>query len=168
MENFVAILRGDSKAVKGGNGKVLRSTKNSMVFINTFSNYGNEVIGFASGNLNVSLFNETLRYMHTYQLYKEMVFYIEGSNGQSMFRNGVLTDEMNIYAATSANFIESSWATHCPNDNLTVHGVKFDVCLASQFSAAWMEDIEKRDISKFTLAQQFDVILEGITSSHPQ
>lgn len=38
-ENYIAIITGDSKNVKGGNGRVLQSTSEDMVFLN-FDDHG--------------------------------------------------------------------------------------------------------------------------------
>jgi legumain len=45
-ENFMAILEGDASKVKGGNGRVLKSTENDRVFVNFVDHGGPGVISF--------------------------------------------------------------------------------------------------------------------------
>ena len=48
-KNFMAILKGDASAVEGGNGKVLKSTKDDKVFINFADHGGYGLIAFPKG-----------------------------------------------------------------------------------------------------------------------
>lgn len=45
--------------------------------------------------------------------YRELVFFAEACESGSIFQ-GMLPDSLNIFAATAANAVESSWATYCP------------------------------------------------------
>jgi legumain len=63
-ENFLAILQGDATKVKGGNGKVLKSTSQSKVFIN-FSDHGAPgLIAFPSEYLYANDLNATFTMMN--------------------------------------------------------------------------------------------------------
>lgn len=62
--NFLAILQGDATKVKGGNGRVLKSTKDSKVFIN-FSDHGSPgLIAFPNEYLYANDLNATITYMY--------------------------------------------------------------------------------------------------------
>jgi legumain len=90
-------------------------------------------------------------------MYKEMVLYIEACESGSMF-DGILANNINVYAVTAANPDESSWGTYCPPDDM-VNGVEINSCLGDLFSVNWMEDAEKYDPSKETLDAQFKRVL---------
>ena len=84
-ENFLAIIKGDAASVKGGNGKVLKSDKNSKVFIN-FSDHGAPgLIAFPSEYLYANDFMSAITFMHTNAMYDKMVIYIEACESGSMF-----------------------------------------------------------------------------------
>lgn len=55
---------------------------------------------------------DTLRYMWSNFMYKELVFYMEACESGSMFE-GLLPSDVNIYATTAANSEESSYGTYC-------------------------------------------------------
>jgi legumain len=58
--NFLSILKGDPASVKGGNGRVLKSTKDSKVFIN-FSDHGSPgLIAFPNEYLYAKDLNTTI------------------------------------------------------------------------------------------------------------
>ena len=62
--NFIAILEGNAAKVKGGNGRVLKSTKDSKVFIN-FSDHGSPgLIAFPNEYLYAKDLNSTINYMY--------------------------------------------------------------------------------------------------------
>jgi legumain len=71
-------------------------------------------------------------------MYKELVFYLEACESGSMFEY-FLENDINIYAVTAANSIESSWATYCSPDD-KVNGISIGTCLGDHFSVGWMED----------------------------
>jgi legumain len=82
-------------------------------------------------------------------MYSEMVLYIEACESGSMF-DGILANNLNIYAVTAANPSESSWGTYCyPDDQ--VNGQHINSCLGDLFSVNWMEDADKQDPKKESL-----------------
>jgi legumain len=162
--NFLAILEGDATKVKGGNGKVLKSTSTSKIFIN-FSDHGAPgLIAFPLEYLYAQDLNATFTTMHVKKMYSEIVFYLEACESGSMF-DGILPSNTNIYAVTAANPFESSWGTYCPPDDV-INGVEINSCLGDLFSVNWMEDSEKAKISKETLDQQFSIIVNTTDKSH--
>jgi len=94
--------------------------------------------------------------MNENKMYKEMVLYIEACESGSMFE-GILADNINVYAVTAANADESSWGTYCYPDD-SVQGTHINSCLGDLFSVNWMEDTEAADITTETLDTQFDKV----------
>ena len=45
--------------------------------------------------------------------FADLVFYVEACESGSIF-DGLLDDDLEIYAVTAANAYESSWGTYCP------------------------------------------------------
>ena len=66
------------------------------------------------------------------------MFYLEACESGSIFE-GLLPEDLNIYATTAANAEESSWGTYCPGD---FHGPppEYYTCLGDLYSVSWMED----------------------------
>jgi legumain len=102
--------------------------------------------------------------MHENNMYKEMTIYIEACESGSMFE-GILEDNLNIYATTAANPHESSWGYYCSPDDV-VNGKHIGSCLGDLYSIVWMEDSDAADICSETLDTQFDTILTKTTKSH--
>lgn len=156
--NFLAVLKGTAK------GKSLKSNANSKVFIN-FSDHGAPgLIAFPVGELYAKDFHEALLYMHTNQMYKEMTVYIEACESGSMF-DGILENNLNIYATTAANPSESSWGYYCSPDDV-VNGKHIGSCLGDLYSIAWMEDSDAEDLCSESLDTQFTTVLTRTDKSH--
>ncbi len=94
--------------------------------------------------------------MHTNQMYDEMVIYIEACESGSMFQ-GILADDIRVYATTAANAEESSWGTYCYPDDV-VNGVHINSCLGDLYSVNWLEDSDKANVGTETLATQFSTV----------
>lgn len=151
--------------IKGtGKGKVLKSDKNSKVFINFADHGAPGLIAFPSGQLYAKDFHEALHYMHDNDMYNEMTIYIEACESGSMF-DGILEDNLNIYATTAANPHESSWGYYCSPDD-TVQGQHIGSCLGDLYSIAWMEDSDANNVCSETLDTQFDTVLKRTDKSH--
>jgi len=163
-ENFLAILKGDKSAVTGGNGKVLGSTAESKVFINFADHGAPGLIAFPSEYLYANDLNAAINFMHEKKMYSEMVLYIEACESGSMF-DGILANNINVYAVTAANPYESSWGTYCPPDDM-VNGVEINSCLGDLFSVNWMEDADKTNPAKESLDAQFAIVKNETAQSH--
>lgn len=133
----------------GGNGKVLKSNDKSKVFINFADHGAPGLIAFPSKYLYADDFNNAINYMHENKMYDKMVIYIEACESGSMFE-GILKDNINVYATTAANSDESSWGTYCPPDD-SINGVHINSCLGDLYSVNWMEDTDANDVSIETL-----------------
>ncbi|KAK0410688.1 hypothetical protein QR680_005275 [Steinernema hermaphroditum] len=157
--NFLAILQGQKDKVKGGNGRVIESTKNDKIFV-YFSDHGAVgLIAFPTQMLTVKQLNDALKEMHAKQKYKELTFYLEACESGSMFEN-ILKKDINVYAITAANSHESSWGCFCDNDMELP-------CLGDQFSVNWMTDSDnKSDLDAETLDEQFNIVKRLTDKSH--
>jgi legumain len=155
-ENFLAVIKGDASGIKGGNGKVLKSDKKSKVFINFADHGAPGLIAFPSTYLYADAFNSAITYMHENKMYEKMVIYIEACESGSMF-DGLLANDINVYATTAANDSESSWAAYCYPDDV-VNGTHTNTCLGDLYSVNWMEDTENNDASKETFTTQFTTV----------
>jgi len=159
-ENFLSVLRGEDM----GDQKTLKTGKGDKVFIN-FSDHGSTgLIAFPTKSLYAKDFIETIEFMHEESLYNEMVIYIEACYSGSMFE-GLLRDDIGVYATTAANAHESSWGYYCsPND--MVDGKHVGSCLGDEYSITWMEDTDAHDACSETLEDQFETVLKGTAKSH--
>jgi legumain len=76
-DNFVNVLLGNATGV--GGKKVLNSTVDDRVFINFVDHGSRGNVYFPHGEaLSSSRLNKTLKKMHQKNMYKELVFYLEG------------------------------------------------------------------------------------------
>lgn len=66
------------------------------------------------------------------------MFYLEACESGSIFE-GLLPEDLNIYATTASNADESSWGTYCPGD-LLGPPPEYCTCLGDLYSVSWMED----------------------------
>jgi len=85
-DNFLAVLKGDSLAVRGaGNGKVLKSDSTSKVFVNFVDHGATGLVAFPSEMLYADDLNAALIYMSDNSMFDELVFYMEACESGSMF-----------------------------------------------------------------------------------
>ncbi|KER21935.1 hypothetical protein T265_09853 [Opisthorchis viverrini] len=132
-ENFLKVLKGDRALEKEGK-KVLKSGRDDYVFI-FFSGHGQvPFIAFPGAKLYARELNDTLAYMQSKKMYKQLVLYIEACYSGSMFQD-VLPSTTNTFVTTSSNEKEEDWCAFC-NDK------QIDTCLANQYSYAWITDSE--------------------------
>jgi len=157
--NFVKVLTGDSSAP----GPVLKSTSEDNVFINFVDHGGTGIIAFPSGTMSSQMLNGALKTMHSNKMYNKLVFYLESCESGSMFE-GLLPQDMNIYATTASNAKESSWGTYCPPDD-KVNGIEIKSCLGDLYSINWMENADQVGKNE-TLAAQFDYVKQKTSKSH--
>jgi legumain len=157
-KTFLDVIKGT------GSGKVLKSNKDSKVFINFADHGAPGLIAFPSGQLYAKDLHEALLYMNKNEMYGEMTLYIEACESGSMF-DGILEENLNIYATTAANPSESSWGYYCSPDD-TVQGTHIGSCLGDLYSINWMEDTDSHNICSETLDEQFETILAKTTKSH--
>ena len=164
---FMAVLKGDSAAV--GGKKVLKSTKDDKVFI-VYTDHGNK--GLVSMPEHQALYadelNEALVYMYEHKMYDQLVFYLGACLSGSMFDNGKLRDDMNIYAMTSAHGNENGYAALCPPVGDKVRGKYIGACLSDQFTIAWQDDTKEDSSNSRTFQEQYEFVKSQLTSQAQQ
>lgn len=79
--------------------------------------------------------------------YKNMFFYLEACESGSMF-DGILSDDMRIYAVTAATPLESSYA--CCYDK------QIDEFAGDEWSVNFLEDLDRGALMQWTFQDQFD------------
>ncbi|XLU21381.1 hypothetical protein S245_057447, partial [Arachis hypogaea] len=90
--------------------------------------------------------NDVLKKKHASGGYKSLVFYLEACESGSIFE-GLLPEDINIYATTASNTVESSWGTYC-----------YSTCLGDLYSISWMEDSDTHNLRTETLHQQYKLV----------
>ncbi|CAN6354092.1 unnamed protein product [Urochloa humidicola] len=166
VNNFLAALLGNSSAVSGGgSGKVVASGPEDHVFVYYSDHGGPGVLGMPSddGYLYAKDLVRALKEKHAAGGFKSLVFYLEACESGSIFE-GLLPEDINVYATTAANAEESSWGTYCPGDDLAPPP-EFDTCLGDLYSVAWMEDSDVHNLRTESLKQQYEVVKDR-TSAH--
>ncbi|XP_073224474.1 vacuolar-processing enzyme-like [Cicer arietinum] len=78
---------------------------------------------------------------------------IESCNAGSMFQ-GLLPNNLNIYATTASNPFENSYAFYCPKRQSSPPP-QYTVCLGNLYSISWLEDSEQNDRESESLNQQY-------------
>nr|BAF51711.1 tick legumain [Haemaphysalis longicornis] len=154
-KNFLSILQG--KKVNGGSGKVIASGPNDHVFVNFADHGAPGLIAFPDEELHAKPFVNVIKKMHKQKKFAKMVIYIEACESGSMF-DGLLPENVNVYATTAANPDESSYACYMDDYRQTYLG---DV-----YSVKWMEDSDREDLRKETLIDQFKLVKKETTTSH--
>ena len=111
-DNFLAVLAGNESAVsKGGasTGRVIAAGPEDRIFV-FYSDHGAPgILGMPSGDfLYADHLHKTIKHRAKHSGFKEMVLYIEACESGSIFE-GLLEDDLEVYATTAANGKESSW-----------------------------------------------------------
>merc|ERR1711865_518130 len=150
-----------------GNGKVLKSTASDNVFLNFADHGGGEIVEMPNGPyLHAKDLVTALEKMHTTNMYRKLVFYMEACNGGSMFAN-LLPKDINIFATTAASPSEPSWGFYCPPQD-KVNGKSIGSCLGDEFSIKWMEDSDVANFMSETVGQQITKVTGLVKKSHVQ
>nr|GLL38021.1 cysteine protease [Ipomoea trifida] len=157
VNNLLAVILGDKSAVKGGSGKVVDSGPNDHIFIYYSDHGGAGVLGMpTSPYLYADELNAALKKKHAAGAYKSLVFYLEACESGSIFE-GILPKDINIYATTASNAIESSWGTYCPGEYPSPPP-EYETCLGDLYSIAWMEDSDIHNLRTESLKQQYNLV----------
>lgn len=153
---FLDVLQG--KPTNKGSGKVIKSGPNDNVFV-FFADHGAPgIIAFPNGQaLHASQLNSAIKNMYVHKQYKNMVFYIEACESGSMF-DGLLPENINVFATTAANPSESSYACY--------YDTKRNTYLGDLYSVNWMEDSDKENINTELLETQFQIVKRLTNLSH--
>ncbi|XP_064950083.1 vacuolar-processing enzyme-like isoform X2 [Musa acuminata AAA Group] len=157
VNNFFAVLLGNRTALTGGSGKVVDSGPNDHIFIFYSDHGGPGVLGMPTfPYLYADDLIDVLKKKHASGTYRSMVFYLEACESGSIFE-GLLPEDINIYATTASNAYESSWGTYCPGQHPSPPP-EFYTCLGDLYSVAWMEDSDKHNLRTETLKQQYQLV----------
>ncbi|XP_020099008.1 vacuolar-processing enzyme-like [Ananas comosus] len=157
VNNFFAVLLGNKTALTGGSGKVVDSGPNDHIFIFYSDHGGPGVLGMPTyPYLYANDLIAVLKQKHASGTYKSMVFYLEACESGSIFE-GLLPKDINVYATTAANALESSWGTYCPGQ-FPSPPPEYDTCLGDLYSVAWMEDSDVHNLQTETLNQQYQLV----------
>ncbi|TVU50416.1 hypothetical protein EJB05_01787, partial [Eragrostis curvula] len=160
VQNFLAVLLGDTSNLTGGSRKVVNSTADDHVFVYYTDHGGPGTLGMPSGEgrLYAKDLVDTLVKKHAAGGYKRLVFYLEACDSGSIFE-GLLPADIDVYATTSTGADELGWAAYCPSGDLGASPPpEYHTCLGDMFSVAWMEDSDVRNLRNETLQQQYEVV----------
>ncbi|XP_074566052.1 vacuolar-processing enzyme-like [Curcuma longa] len=157
VNNFLAVLLGNKTALNGGSGKVVDSGPDDHIFVFYSDHGGPGILGMPTYPY---LYSDelvgVLKKKHALGSYKSLVFYLEACESGSIFE-GLLPEDINIYATTAANAYESSWGTYCPGDYPSPPP-EFHSCLGDLYSVSWMEDSDIHNLRTETLKQQYQLV----------
>ncbi|XP_030972991.1 vacuolar-processing enzyme-like [Quercus lobata] len=157
VNNFYAVILGNKSALTGGSGKVVDSGPNDHIFIYYTDHGGPGVLVMPNGEYAYANdLNNVLKKKHAAKAYKSMVFYLESCESGSIFE-GLLPDNLDIYATTASNATEDSFATYCP-DEPGAPEVEYNTCLGDLYSISWLEDSDKHYLRKETLQKQYEAV----------
>ncbi|RDX76791.1 hypothetical protein CR513_43174, partial [Mucuna pruriens] len=156
-ENFYAVLSGNRSALSGGSGKVVDSGPNDTIFI-YYSDHGTTgLLGMPAGeSVWYFTFADVLKKKYAAKSYNKMVIYLEACESGSMF-DGILPENISIYATTASNVTEKSYAFYCPYLD-PPPPPEYTTCLGDTFSISWLEDSDRNDMTKETLQQQYEIV----------
>nr|KYP50231.1 Vacuolar-processing enzyme [Cajanus cajan] len=156
-ENFYAVISGNKSAISGGSGKVVNSGPNDTIFIYFVDHGSNGILSMPVGEyITANDFVNVLKKKHDAKSYKKMVIYLEACESGSMF-DGILPNDINIYATTASNASEDSYAYYCPH-HYPFPPPEYTTCLGDVYSNAWLEDSDDNDMTKETLQQQYETV----------
>ncbi|XP_062202096.1 vacuolar-processing enzyme-like [Phragmites australis] len=157
VKNFFAVLLGNKTAVSGGSGKVVNSGPNDHIFVFYSDHGGPGVLGMPTyPYLYGDDLVDVLKKKHAAGTYKSLVFYLEACESGSIFE-GLLPNDINVYATTASNAEESSWGTYCPGENPSPPP-EYDTCLGDLYSVSWMEDSDVHNLRTESLKQQYKLV----------
>jgi len=168
VQNFLAVLKGDDASVSKGphaSGRVIQATANDRVFV-FYSDHGAPgLLGMPQGGyLYADQMHDAIRFRHAHQGFREMVLYIEACESGSMFE-GLLESDMNVYATTASNGVESSWGVYCPGMDPSPPP-EYMTCLGDLYSVSWMEDVDSNDVSMESLHEQYERVKKRTSNNY--
>jgi len=128
--------------------KVISSTANDRVFMFYCDHGGPGILGVPAGAGEYLYAKDLISVLKTKAVsgFKEMVLYIEACESGSILE-GLLPDNINIYATTAANAEESSWGYYCPGMAIPPPE-EYDTCLGDLYSISFLEDLDKLTATK--------------------
>ncbi|MCO5584406.1 hypothetical protein L7F22_038332 [Adiantum nelumboides] len=164
VSNFLAAFLGNKSGIVGGSGKVIDSGPEDHIFMFYSDHGGPGVIGMPT-NPNLFAIDLVAAFKKKYEAggYKKMVVYLEACESGSIFE-GILPNDLNIYATTASNAVESSWGTYCPG-MVPPPPPEYLTCLGDLYSVSWMEDSESHNLRNESLQEQYETV-KTLTSNY--
>jgi len=154
-KNFLKVLVGN--ATNAGSGKTLQSGPNDHVFVNFVDHGAPGLLAFPNEELHADQLQKAFDEMHAKRRFGKLVMYTEACEAGSMFKSH-LPEDYNIFVTTASNPSESSYACYYDSKRRTY--------LGDLYSVQWMLDSETEDLSKETLAEQYEAVKEATSQSH--
>lgn len=165
---FLAVLRGESKAVRGiGSGRVLTKDPNQRVFF-AYSDHGDAgVIGFPAGPLlYADELNKVVTEMKRKSMFSEMLIYLESCYAGSMFTGMDIERDDKVLAIAASGPYESSYATYCPTlaktkrQKSNINPNMIGSCMGDLFTVSWIEDTKSHSLYRTSLLAQLIRVAE--------
>ncbi|XP_060749370.1 legumain-like isoform X2 [Tachysurus vachellii] len=151
-DNFLAVLRGDSSAVKKtGAKKVIQSGKNDTVFIYLSDHGGHGVFHFPNSTLYAHDLINTVTAMSKAGKFSQMVIYIEACHSGSMLDQ---LKDSNVYAVSSCRPDESGYAHF--------YDQRLNAWISGVFGANWLQHTEIVKLSTTSFGDQFSFIKKNV------
>ncbi|XP_046709102.1 legumain-like [Silurus meridionalis] len=144
--NFLAVLRGDSQAIrKSGRKKVIKSRANDSIFIYLSDHGGHGIFHFPNSTLYAHELIDTVKEMSRKGQFSEMVIYMEACHAGSMLDE--LPRFSKVYAVAACTPDESSYACF--------HDKRRNAFLADVFTAYWLHHTKSKKLMISTFDDQF-------------
>ncbi|KAF7705697.1 hypothetical protein HF521_020983 [Silurus meridionalis] len=152
-ENFLAVLCGDSAAVKKtGRKKVIESGENDSIFI-YLSDHGNKgIFHFPNSTLYAHDLINTVKTMSKNHKFSKMVIYLESCHSGSMLNH--LSDS-NVYAVSSCRPDEYTYACFFDKERNTF--------LSDLFSINWLQHMDTVKLTMTSFGEQFSYLEKKVS-----
>ncbi|KAK2866768.1 hypothetical protein Q7C36_002824 [Tachysurus vachellii] len=148
-DNFLAVLCGDSSAVKK---KVIQSGKNDTVFIYLSDHGGHGIFKFPNSTLYAHDLINTVTEMSKAGKFSKMVIYIEAC------RSGSMLDQLkdnNVYAVAACSPVEFSYASF--------YDKGLNTFLSDVFTAYWLHHTETVKLTMTSFGDQFSYLNKKVS-----
>ncbi|XP_026771413.3 legumain-like [Pangasianodon hypophthalmus] len=152
--NFLAVLRGDSAAVKKtGPKKVIQSDKNDSIFIYLTDHGGVGIFHFPHTTLYAHDLIDTVKTMSRNGKFSKMVIYLEACHSGSMLEE--LPKEGNVYAVSSCQPDEYTYAWFRDKQR--------NAFLSDVFTAHWLHHTKTVKLNTTSFGDQFSYLRKNVS-----
>ncbi|XP_058262300.1 legumain-like [Hemibagrus wyckioides] len=156
--NFLAVLRGDSSAVKKtGPKKVIQSGRNDTVFI-YLSDHGLQgSLNFTNSTLHAADLTDTVKTMARNGKFSKMVIYIEACHSGSMLDQ---LKDSNVYGVSACRPEEKSYSCY--------YDKRLNTSISTLFSAYWLQHTEMAKRNTTSFGEQFSYLKKKVSETKRQ
>ncbi|XP_053367142.1 legumain-like isoform X2 [Clarias gariepinus] len=155
-KNFLAVLRGDSAAVrKIGTEKVIQSGGNDSIFIYLTDHGGCGIFHFPHTTLYAHDLIETVNAMSSNGKFAKMVIYLEACHSGSMLEE--LQNNGNVYAVASCEPSEKTYALFWDSKRKTF--------LSDVFTAHWLYHTKTVKLNMTSFGEQFSYLKKKVSEA---